>query len=71
MGFALSIRFEPFGETYEMKRRQFVSAAVALPALAASSSSAWAYDGTEYSRELYESALASGESFILDFSARW
>ena len=54
-----------------MKRRQFVSATVALPAMAALSSVAWAYDGTDYSRELYESALASGEPFILDFSASW
>jgi hypothetical protein len=39
--------------------------------MAALSSAAWAYDGTDYSRKLYEAALACGEPFILDFNASW
>ena len=54
-----------------MKRRQFVSAAVMVPALAAFGSAVQAYNGVDYSREVYESALASGEPFILDFYASW
>lgn len=55
-----------------MKRRHFMSAVVAVPALTALGVGvASAYDKTDYSRELYEAALASGEPFILDFYASW
>ena len=54
-----------------MKRRQFVCASAAVPALLAVGGSALAYDGVAYTRERYEAALASGEPFILDFTASW
>lgn len=53
-----------------MKRRQIL----ALPLLAAAAAlrPASADDAfIEYSRELYEQALASGEPFMLDFYASW
>ena len=52
-----------------MKRRQMLCAsALALIAPAALA----AGDGkVEYSREIYEQALASGEPFLLDFFAPW
>jgi len=53
-----------------LKRRQLlalplVTVAASLPAISAEDVF------IEYSREIYEAALASGEPFMLDFYATW
>ena len=54
-----------------MKRRAMLSAS-ALALLAPGSVALAAGAGTvEYSKEIYEQALASGEPFMLDFFAPW
>ena len=50
-----------------MKRRQLL--AMPLIAIAAAVSADEEY--IEYSREIYEEALSSGEPFMLDFYASW
>ncbi len=54
-----------------MNRRGFIS----ISALALSSTAGLAHAADvareEYSRELYEKLLASGEPFMLDFFANW
>ncbi len=54
----------------DLKRRQLLATpllaiAATLPAVSAEG------EFIEYSRELYEEALASGEPFMLDFYATW
>lgn len=52
-----------------MKRRHFL----ALSALALTTSPVWAENSTkvDFTPEAYEKALASGEPFMLDFTASW
>ncbi len=52
-----------------MKRRQFL----AMSAIAPFAGVALAEDAKheDYTREAYEQALATGEPFLLDFSAPW
>jgi len=57
-----------------MNRRQMLRYSLGTVAVAAglSSCTAQGADGrVDYSRELYDEALASGEPFLLDFSATW
>ncbi len=55
-----------------MNRRQLLRNSLGLLAMANTLPGYAAPDGAEtYSRELYEEALASGEAFLLDFSATW
>ena len=53
-----------------MNRRSFISLATALAAAFISVTNAHA-GRADYSETAYEEALASGEAFILDFSATW
>ena len=54
-----------------MKRREMLSIS-ALALLAPGSVALAAGPGTvEYSREIYDQALANGETFMLDFFAPW
>ncbi len=52
-----------------MKRRQFL----VIPFMIGISSAFSAEDTlmVDYSRDAYESALSSGQPFLLDFSATW
>jgi len=52
-----------------MKRRQFL----ALSTLALATSPTWAggSNRVDFSPEVYQKALESGEPFLLDFSASW
>ncbi len=52
-----------------MKRRQFLAISAIAPF--AGVTLVQAADQVEYTREAYEQALASGEPFMLDFSASW
>lgn len=55
-----------------MNRRQLLRNGLGLLAMAGTVPVLAAAQGAEkYSRELYEEALASGEAFLLDFSATW
>lgn len=55
-----------------MNRRQLLRNGLGLLAIAGTLPAFAASDGAEtYSRELYEEALASGDAFLLDFSATW
>lgn len=53
-----------------MNRRTLLKCCAGL-AVAACSGAAPAAESVKYSRELYEELLASGEPFLLDFSATW
>ena len=53
-----------------MKRRDLLSAS-ALLLLAPGTALAAGAGTVEYSEEVYEQALASGEPFLLDFFAPW
>lgn len=53
-----------------MKRRQFLSLsalAITTPAISLAEEGYF----VDYTRELYEEALASGEPFLLDFYSPW
>lgn len=55
-----------------MNRRQLLRNSLGLLAIAGSAPALAAAEGAEtYSRELYTEALASGDAFLLDFSATW
>lgn len=55
-----------------MNRRQLLRNGLGLLAFASVVPASANIKGAEtYSRELYEEALASGETFLLDFSATW
>lgn len=55
-----------------MNRRQLLRNGLGLLAMASAIPAVATIEGAEtYSRELYEEALASGETFLLDFSATW
>ncbi len=54
-----------------MNRRQLLKSSIAL-AVVSQTGPLWALDGAEpFSDELFEEALASGEPFLLDFTATW
>jgi len=54
-----------------MNRRQMLRNSVGLIALAGCSRAFPGDTSVAYTRELYDEALASGEAFMLDFSATW
>ena len=54
-----------------MNRRTMLKSCVAGLAIVAGKASLAAEGWTDYSRETYEAALASGEPFLLDFAATW
>lgn len=54
-----------------MNRRGFLSISALALSSPAGIASAADVVREEYSRELYEQALASGEPFLLDFYANW
>ena len=54
-----------------MNRRQLLRNGLGMVALATSLPGFSAQDAEAYSRDLYEEALASGEPFLLDFTAPW
>ena len=58
-------------EKIVMNRRQFIQSGTAL-AMASVAMPALSLDGAEpFSDEIYAEAIASGEPFLLDFTATW
>ncbi len=54
-----------------MKRRDLLSASALLLLAPGTAALAAGVDAVEYSEEVYDQALASGEPFLLDFFAPW
>ncbi len=55
-----------------MNRRQLLRNGLGLLALASAVPASATIEGAEtFSQELFNEALASGEAFLLDFSATW
>lgn len=55
-----------------MNRRKLLKNGLGLLALASAVPATAAIEGAEtYSRELYDEVLASGDAFLLDFTATW
>ena len=52
-----------------MNRRTLLKCCAGLAVVACNNS--MATGAVNYSREIYEAALASGEPFLLDFTASW
>lgn len=53
-----------------MDRRTLLKCCAGLAVVACNRTTS-AAESVEYSRELYEELLASGEPFLLDFAATW